>query len=375
MYEYLLARSESSLFIIISCSFLSVYLIRRFGLTPGGVLPSGVFVLLLLRDPTWALITLLTSIAIHLVSRLFFFSSGGLTSVYMSAIFLLSTFAVYRIVGIYSALLLLLLAIAAAALLLKNPILILTDPLSLSERFNPNIVYAILALIFAYSAFSLYSISYLQAGGLMIAPVMARHYLRNGFVSTFFSFAICVMSGCAVSILVVYISHFTDTQAIYSLNQDHLFASYYLKVIPYLMVISLSIGAAASKFNGIRAGGYILAPFAAQIITETNAALIIFFGVAGCCFFQTYIIERFTWMIGLSRYLFILILSAVYTLIVCNQYIALGLSLFIVANSWVIALIIHGVSNDIIVCGKKTLPWITLNYAAVCIAFHIFGTF
>ena len=372
MFEYLLNSSEILLFILISCSVLSVLLIRKFGITPGGVLPSGVFALIFLRDPPWALLILLASISIYLISRSFLFSSEGFTSIFFCGIFLLLFLLVFEIYGVFSSLVFLLSGTLLIVFLFGS----LSNNFALNifqqERFNLDYMQFGLAIVIAFVILQIYPVSYLQAGGLMIAPVLSRNCMRNGFNSTFFGFLACAASGLAISYCIINVAELFGTNAALSINQGQIFESYYVKVIPYLAIISLTIGAISSKVYKVRAGGYILAPFAAQIISDTNGPLIILLGVIFTVSFQALLIERLTWMIGLSRYLFVLIISSLYSIIVCGQYIALGHSVFIVANTWIIALIIHGTSNDIIVYGRKAVPLIVLNFGLTCFALKIF---
>lgn len=373
MYEYLLSRSELNLFIIIFSSSLSVFLIRKFGLTPGGVLPSGLFVLLLLRDPAWAAVVLLASLMIYAISRLFLFSSEGLSSVYTGSIVLLLFCLIFSVAGAFLSLVFLGVALAILAALFKFASGNSFFSKTLYDRFNPDLLQYVLALAFAFLVLSIYPVTYLQAGGLTIAPVLSRHYLRNGFLPTFTSFLCCAGFGWLLGYLIIVISQLFGSQAILSLNQGQLYQSQYLKILPYLIFISLSISFVAFKWFKVRAGGYVLAPFAAQLFGDLHAASIILVGVIFCCLFQAYVIERFTFAIGLSRYLYVLVLSSSFTLVVCGQYVSLGIPIFVVANAWILALVVHGVSSDIIVYGKRVLPWIAINFALVYIAFRLIG--
>lgn len=310
---------------------------------------------------------------IYTISRLFMFSSEGLSSVYTGSIVLMLFYLISSVAGSFLSFVFLGVVLAILATFFKvasaKPFL----GKIFYDRFNPDLLQYVLAIAFAFLVIHVYPLSYLQAGGLTIAPVLSRHYLRNGFLPTFTSFLCCAGFGWLLGYLIVVISQLFGSQAILSLNQGQLYESQYLKVLPYLIFISLSIGFVASKWFKVRAGGYVLAPFAAQLFADLHGALIIFAGVIFCCLFEAYFIERFTFVIGLTRYLYVLLLSSLFTLMVCGQYVSLGIPIFVIANAWILALVVHGVSNDIIVYGKRVLPWIAVNFALVYIAFRVFG--
>ncbi len=313
-------NSEFFITAILIGSSVAVYYKRLTGVTPGGIIPIGASLILLIRNPLWAVFCFALSFVgftayLLVASRLD--KRGGFPHVYSIAIISL------------------LLGLGAA---------------------------------YALQLLGLLDVQGMTIGGLVVPAILANQYRLYGIKRVVSGYLTCICFSFLLVACIVFIANSLGAS-------EGLFAHFqtqhipketrYLAFYPLAAIVSLVFDFFVYRNLGLRSGGYIMAPLAAQLITSLNSCLIFASGLLVLYFMQIFL-TRFTFIIGLQRYLANIALSSAYVWlsILFVQRVLSSQDANGFGSAWIMVLVLASYSTDLYVYrSKKSYVYIALNTA------------
>jgi hypothetical protein len=298
----ILNSSEFFIAIIAICSIIAVSYIRLTGNTPGGIIPVGATLILALRNPLWALFC-------------FFLSFLG--------------YWLYLLVVVR-----------------------LDKRGDFPHVYSIGVITMIIGLLCAYQlqVLGVLNMEGMTIGGLIIPAILANQYRLQGYSSTLKGYFFCVI-----------VSALTVEAILFALSMNGLIDAFffhfktlhisaeerYIKFFPLVSLLSLIYGFFIYRKAGIRSGGYIMSPLAAQLLTSANATIILASGMVVLYLAQV-LLTRFTFIIGLQRYLATIILSSIYvwlSIVFIQDHLS-SLDARFFGSAWIIVLVLASYSTD-----------------------------
>jgi hypothetical protein len=312
--------SEFFITAIVIGSSVAVYYKRLTGVTPGGIVPIGASLILLIRNPLWAVFCFALSFIgftayLLVVTRLD--KRGGFPHVYSISVITL-------LFGLG----------AAYGLQLQG----------------------------------LLDVQGMTVGGLVVPAILANQYRLYGIKRVVSGYLTCILASLLLVVCLVYIANsFGASEGLFAHFQTQHIPkeTRYLEFYPLAAIVSLVFGFFVYRNFGLRSGGYIMAPLAAQLITSLNSCLILASGVFVLYFMQLFL-TRFTFIVGLQRYLANIVLSSVYVWlsILFVQRVLSSQDANSFGSAWIMVLVIASYSTDLYVYrSKKSYLYIALNTA------------
>lgn len=312
--------SEFFITAILIGSVVAVYYKRLTGVTPGGIVPIGASLILLIRIPLWAIFCFALSFVgfaayLLVVSRLD--KRGGFPHVY---------------------------SISIITLLLG------------------------LGVAYSLQLLGLLDVHGMTIGGLVVPAILANQYRLYGIKRVVSGYLVCIIGSFLLVVCIVYIANsFGASEGLFAHFQTQHIPkeTRYLEFFPLAAIVSLLFGFIVYRKLGLRSGGYIMAPLAAQLISSYNSFLILSSGLIVLYFMQLFL-TRFTFIIGLQRYLANIALSSVYVWlsILFVQRVLSSQDANHFGSAWIMVLVLAAYSTDLYVYrSKKSYVYIALNTA------------
>lgn len=315
--------SEFFITIIVLASCIAVAYKRLTGETPGGIVPIGATIIVLIRNPLWAVFCVSLSflgfwLYLVLISRIN--NREGFSSIYFIAFLTMS-------VGI------------GTAYVLQWIGLIAADSMII--------------------------------GGLVVPAILANQFRVQGIKSTVIGFTTCIGITFALVLCLIYIANaFGASEGLFAHFQtQHIpMETRYLEFYPLPSLFSLIFGYFVYKRKSLRSGGYIMAPLAAQLFASVNTSLIFVAGLL-CLYLLQLFLSKYTLIIGLHRYLANIVSAAVFTwlsILYIQQILSSGDARFL-GSAWILVLVLASYSTDLYIYRyEKSYLYIALNTLVAC---------
>lgn len=312
--------SEFFITAILIGSCVAVYYKRLTGVTPGGIVPIGASLILLIRNPIWAIFCFALSFVgftayLLIISRID--KRGGFPHVY-----------------------------------------------------SISIITLLLGLCVAYfmQLLGLLSVQGMTIGGLVVPAILANQYRLYGYKRVVTGYLTCILGSFLLVSIIVYIANsFGASEGLFAHFQTQHIPkeSRYLEFFPLASIVSLVFGFFVYRKLGLRSGGYIMAPLAAQLMSSWNTLLILCSGLLVLYLMQI-LVTRYTFIVGLQRYLLNIALSSAYVWlsILFIQTVLSSQDANHFGSAWIIVLVLASYSTDLYIYrSKSSYIYIALNTA------------
>jgi hypothetical protein len=147
--------------------------------------------------------------------------------------------------------------------------------------------------------------------GIILPAILAAAIIKQGPVQTFGYAAVATVITISILMVIYSIGRAAghDFYALDRLIEQR--QALHLALGTLQALVSIAIGFTIYKIRNVKSAGYILLPFLATLCVVSPRNFLMVIGLAIVAYFATWLMRRYSLLLGVSRYTFVLVLSVI----------------------------------------------------------------